>query len=141
MQSFSSLASQAQQALEAEYKTLETKKGQLQEKMNVLAQHELAITEKEQELERKDKDLVSRLEEVSRREANLHSQDEVEQAKAEAERLSKQALDAFKKAKELNDDASLKLKDLSKRELALSEEKKSYEARIKQEMIDRMFSR
>ena len=133
--SFIQLAQQAQKELDGETARLAQKESELNTEASAVA-GQLALAEKRTgELNAKEKQLQTREEEVSRREINARRDSQVQEDLKNAQAHHVSATQELKKAQEYRDDAQMKLEDLQKRELALSEREKVYKQELELEVM------
>lgn len=137
MKTFMDFAQSAQDELNAEKKAIEAEKEKLAKKASLLAARETKIEDEENVLSLKAKELQLREEKVSMREGIIGREDKAAQDLKKSEENNKSSMLSLKKAQELNDDATQKLAELSKRELALSEREKSYKQEIEMDVMRR----
>lgn len=138
MKTFMDFAQEAQAELDAEKKAIETEKEKLAKKASLLAGRETKIEDGEKELVLKAKELQLREEKISMREGIIGREDKAEQDLKKAEDAHRQSELNLKKVVELNNDTTLKLQELSKRELALSEREKTYREEVKAQIASKM---
>lgn len=132
---FISLASQAQKELDGEHSRLRNLEIQLGEKASVLAARVILADKREGELNAKEKQLQVREEEVVRREINARRDSDVQKDLQTAQQLHKEATEERKKAEEYRGEAKMKLEDLERREINLSEREKTYKQEIELEVM------
>lgn len=130
-------AQEAQAELEAQHKALEVEKDKLAKKASLLASREAKLEDDEKLAVLKVKELQLREEKVSMREGVIGREDKAADDLKKAEENNREASLSLKKSQELNDDATQKLAELSKRELALSEREKSYKQEIEMDVMRR----
>jgi len=138
MKTFIDLAQEAQAELEAEKRALEVEKDKLAKKASLLAGRESKIDDQDKEVALKGKELQLREEKVSMREGIVGREDKAAKDLKDAEEAHRQSALNLKKSQELNNDATQKLAELSKRELALSEREKSYREEVKAQIASKM---
>lgn len=136
--SFIKLAQDAQKELDGELLRLKQKDAKLDEKSSVLESKMATAEQKEAELSLKEKELQKREEEVARREMAVRRDSELQADLQAAIEERKTADKALKAAKEHEMDATLKLEDLSRREINLSEREKTYKEEIKKQVASKM---
>lgn len=132
--SFILLAEKAQKELEAELAKLKQKESELETKASLLADQKNLLDETQTKLNDYKRELELRNELVTQKELRVRRDEDVQNDVATSEGYYQKADSALKKAEELNLDTNMKLEDLSKRELALSEKIKSYKEEVKQEI-------
>ncbi len=133
--SFIQLAQQAQKELDGETTRLAQKEADLNTRSSAVA-GQLALADKRHgELNAKEKQLQAREEEVSRRELTARRDTQVQEDLKAAQAHHVSATEELKKAQEQRDDARMKLEDLEKRELALSEREKVYKQELELEVM------
>lgn len=135
MKSFLQLAQDAQAELDARHSEIDKEAEKLAKKASLLASREAKIEDGEKELVLKVQELQDREERVSMREGVVNREQKAQEDRMAAETANRESELNLKKAKELNDDAVQKLAELSKRELALSEARKSYKAEVEMEVM------
>lgn len=138
MKTFVEFAKEAQDELDAQKKALEAEKDKLAKKASLLASREAKIEDEEKSLVLKVKELQLREEKVSMREGIIGREDKAQQDLKKAEDAQRESEINLKKVTELNNDTTLKLQELSKRELALSEREKTYRDEIKAQIASKM---
>lgn len=133
--SFITLAQQAQKELDGETARLKEKETKLDERSSAVAAQAAANLEKTGLLNVKEKELQKREEEVTRREINVRRDIEVQNDLISAQAHHKSASEELKKAQEYRDAAKQDLEELAKREIALSEARKTYKAEVEMEVM------
>jgi len=133
--SFIQLAQQAQKELDGETQRLKQKEDALNTKSASIAARESTVEAKENELSTKERELQLREEEVTRREINSRRDTDVQADLLLAQKERQDAANSLKKAQEYRDDARMKLEDLERREVALSEREKTYKQEIELEVM------
>ncbi len=132
---FLSLATQAQKELDGETARLKTLEDTINEKSSRV-ENQLAVAEKRTgELNAKAQELQAREENVTLRELTVRRDSDVQKDLHTSIELNKNAVDERKKAQEHLDDARMKLENLEKRELALSEREKTYKQDLELEVM------
>lgn len=132
---FIALATKAQKELDGEIARLKTYEDQLNIKSSTLASQVEQVEKKEGELNAKEKQLQSREEGVSMRELTVRRDTDVQKDLDTAISLNREAVEERRKAQEYRDDAKMKLEDLERREIALSEREKTYKQEIELEVM------
>lgn len=132
---FIALATKAQKELDGEIARLKTYEDQLNIKSSTLASQVEQVEKKEGELNAKEKQLQSREEGVSMRELTVRRDTDVQKDLDTAISLNREAVEERRKAQEYRDDAKMKLEDLERREVALSEREKTYKQEIELEVM------
>ena len=137
MKTFMDFAQEAQAELDAEKRAIEIEKDKLAKKASLLAGRESKIEDSEKEVSLKIKELELREEKVSMREGIIGREDKAASDLKAAEEKNRESTINLKKAQELSDDATQKLAEISKRELALSEREKKYKQEIEMDVMRR----
>jgi len=132
---FIQLAQETQKELDGEKARLAQKEIELNTRATTLQTQIAANDKRTGELNAKAQELQAREEEVSRREIAQRRDSEVQKDLDTSIALNAKAVDERKKAQEYRDDARLKLEDLAKREIALSEREKTYKQEIELEVM------
>lgn len=132
---FIALATKAQKELDGEIARLKTYEDQLNIKASALASKTEQVEKKEGELNAKEKQLQAREEGVSMRELTVRRDTDVQKDLDTAISLNREAVEERRKAQEYRDDAKMKLEDLERREVALSEREKTYKQEIELEVM------
>lgn len=127
--------------IQAEKNAVAKEKKAVQTRKNELAKKEAEIDAKAVEIAETEKNLAPKMEEIARIEGKLLREEQIAKEKQEAIALADQGKKDLAKATDTLNLANVKLAELAKREAALSEEKKTYEARIKQELIESFLKR
>jgi len=132
---FIALATKAQKELDGEIARLKTYEDQLNIKASALASKTEQVEKREGELNAKEKQLQAREEGVSMRELTVRRDTDVQKDLDTAISLNREAVEERRKAQEYRDDAKMKLEDLERREVALSEREKTYKQEIELEVM------
>lgn len=132
---FISLAAQAQKELDGEKARLAKMEAELNTKASAVAGQLAEAVTKHGELNAKERQLQTREEDVSRRELAVRRDVEVQKDLETAMAVRREAVEDRKKAEEYRDEARMKLEDLEKRELALSEREKVYKQELELEVM------
>lgn len=132
---FKELALQAQAELDGAKAQLVKKEQKLDEKMAVVARKEDLADSKFTELSAKEIELKEREDKVTLMEIHARRDADVQEDRRLSEEARRESELNLKKAKELNDDATQKLAELTKREVALSEAKKTYKKEVELDVM------
>ena len=132
---FKDLALQAQAELDGAKAQLVKKEQKLEEKMAVVARKEDLADSKIIELSAKEIELKEREDKVTLMEIHARRDADVQEDRRLSEEARRESELNLKKAKELNDDATQKLAELTKREVALSEAKKTYKKEVELDVM------
>lgn len=136
---FIEYAKKAQEDLQAQQSKIDAKVADLEKGKAVLYQNNLDFEAKLQAQNARDIDLNQREEGISLREQQDNKKVDAQRLYDEAAMNVKIASELAAKAKENNDEATQKLAEVAKRELALSEREKTYKEEIKKEAVERVW--
>lgn len=133
--SFIKLAEKAQAELEGERLRLKQLEDALLEKSSLVENRLKEADKRDGELAVEARQLQLREEGVAMRELRQNSADQAQKDLADAHEELLRAQADRRKAQDLRDESQMKLEDLEKRELALSEEKKKYKQDLELEVM------
>lgn len=137
---FIEYATKAQTSLQAEMSKLDTKAADLEKVASEQAQKATDLLAREISLNDKEKQLNDRESAVVMYEKTKKREEDVEAQYSEAMKAQTIAQELLKKSKEYDADASQKIAELEKRELALSEREKSYRETLQKEFAQKLFN-
>lgn len=135
MKTFIDLANEADIELSAERTEIAKQKKALEEKKNIVAKKLQDAEEALAKAQLFAKEIEARNEEVSRKENTLKKQDDMaawELALAEREKVLAKMV---KKVEDDNAEVDFKLKEVEKREMELSDNKKKYKEQVEKEVM------
>lgn len=138
---FLQFAEKAQEVIDREYKTIQKATDELESERLQVKQKSDQLLGKEVALNAREKDLDVRAEEVVRKELLIK---DLEQARTDRENATSErqaAEKALLKAQEIEGQNMQKEAELYKREVALSEEKKTYMDELKKEFVNSVIGR
>ncbi len=139
--SFIQFAEKAQESIDREYKLIQKSTEELDVERREVAQKASQLLDKEILLNSREKDLDARAEEVVRKELLIK---DLDQAKADRENATSErqaAEKALLQAQSIEGQNMQKEAELYKREVALSEEKKTYMDKLKKEFVNSVIGR
>lgn len=132
---FIALATQIQQELDGETVRLKEKEDRINENASRVADQLATAEQRIGELHVKEQALQDREERVTQRELTVRRDEDVQSDLASSVALNKDSVDERKKAQVYLEEARVKLENLDKRELALSEREKTYKQELELEVM------
>lgn len=138
MKSFITLAQEVEKELQARIAQLDARDSRMSEKETILANTEASLEEKRIKLDTFERELLTRNEEVTRKEINVRRDEEVRNDIQQAAALRESASKDLKKAEETLAEVRQVREEVSKRELALAEREKTYKEEIRKQIAEKM---
>lgn len=135
------LVNQIEAEFQAERDAIAKEKRLVQTRKTELVKKETEIEAKALEIAEVEKGLAPKLEEIARVEGKLMTEKQIQAEKADAIAAKGRAEQFNKEAQGKLDDAKLKLAEVTKRELALSEREKTYKDQIEKELLKQFLNR
>lgn len=116
---------------------LDAREQKLDERASVLLATEASLDKRTAEMNARDRSQDLREEKISHQEITLNRLAEADKNNQDSAARLKTVEEKLKKAQELNDDATQKLEEMLKREVALSEREKTYKEKIELDVMKR----
>lgn len=138
---FLQFAEKAQESIDREYKVLSSATDELQKSRAEVERKAQQLLDKEVQLNQREKSQDAREEEIVRKESLIRDTEQSRIDRENAVREREAAEKALIKAQTIEAEVKQKEDELFKRELALSEEKKSYMDALKKEFVDSVIGR
>ncbi len=134
-------ATEAQASIDREYKIISDATGALDQRESELAVKAGKLLDKERKLNAREKSQDDREEEIVRKEILIRDMEEARLDRESATREHQAAEKALSKATILEAEVKQKEQELYAREIALSENRKTYQEQVRKEFTDSLLGR